>query len=187
MKILRAKKKKKKIESHQDWVVCPGSQSLLVVEDKERLGPWPQTPVSSPLRSSMPYLIQKCCLLTGRKTNQHDAFETSTGWPSLAVYTTGIMKPNWKEKWTRFGSQQKKGCSSWEKRHVCKCGCGSDKIVFGYMWHVGGWGRIGCSHGLICYSKGSAMRKVTRREAEGDSVRSQFIFTLNMSKSSLQS
>lgn len=59
--------------------------------------------------------------------------------------------------------------------------------VSGYMWHVGGWGRIGCSHGLICYSKGSAMRKVTRREAEGDSVRSQFIFTLNMSKSSLQS
>ena len=70
---------------------------------------------------------------------------------------------------------------------MCKCGCGSDKIVSGYMWHVGGWGRIGCSHGLICYSKCSAIRKVTRREAEGDSVRSQFIFTLNMSKSSLQS
>ena len=170
-------------------MVCPGSRSLLVVEDKERLRPWPQTQVSSPLWSSMPYLIQKCCMLIGRKTNQHDAFEISTG--SLALWSTQQALWSRIEKKNGHGlvhkQKKKKRCSSWEKWHVCKCGCGSDKIVSGYMWHVGGWGRIGCSHGLICYSKCSAIRKVTRREAEGDSVRSQFIFTLNMSKSSLQS
>ena len=72
---------------------------------------------------------------------------------------------------------------------MCKCGCGSDKIVSGYMWHVGGWGQVGRSYGmlLICFSKCCAIRKVIRREAEGDSVRSQFMFALNMPKSSLQS